>query len=152
MDQKTDFRGYGLEKRTFESTALHEVGHTVGLAHENRYYNIMGTDYTHLHTTGDNSLRSYMGEDAVNGLISLYGSDTRQDLSVSAWRHVGSSGQYSSHGRTRLLSSSGSVLSSTKVESSCTRDYCEMRHNVALGQQIQYEMTLENSGSHSQTV
>lgn len=152
MGQKTDFRGYGLEKRTFESTALHEVGHTVGLAHENRYYNIMGTDYTHLHTTGENSLRSYMGEDAVNGLISLYGSNTRQDLSVAAWRRVGSSGQYSSHGRTRLLSSSGSVLNSSKVESSCTRDYCEMRHNVALGQQIQYEMTLENNGSHSQTV
>ncbi len=152
MSQKTDFRGYGLEKRTFETTALHEVGHTVGLAHENRYYNIMGTDYTHLHTTGENSLRSYMGEDAVNGLISLYGSDTRQDLSVSAWRLVGASGQYSSHGRNRLLASNGAELSATKVESSCTRDYCEERHNVALGQQIQYEMTLENNGSHSQTV
>lgn len=152
MGQKTDFRGYGLERRIFETTALHEVGHTVGLGHENRYYNIMGTDYTHVHTTGENSLRSYMGEDAVNGLISLYGSDTRQDLSVSAWRHVGSSGQYSSHGRNRLLSSNGTELSSSKVESSCTRDYCEMRHNVGLGQQIQYEMTLENNGSHSQNV
>ncbi|MBQ4848287.1 PKD domain-containing protein [Pseudoalteromonas sp. MMG005] len=152
MDEKTSYRGYGLERRLFETTAIHEIGHTLGLAHENRYYNIMGTDYTHVHTSGENSLRSYVGEDAANGLITLYGSSTRQDVSVSAWRRTGSSGEYSSHGRNRLLDSNGTELSSTKVESSCTRDYCEMRHNVDLGQQVQMELTLENSGSHAQNV
>lgn len=152
MNVKTDFRGYGLEKRTFETTAIHEIGHTLGLAHENRYYNIMGNDYTFLNTTGETSLRSYLGEDATNGLIALYGSSTRQDLSTSAWRYDGTSGQYSTHRHNRLFNSSGTALSSTKVESSCTRTYCEMRHDVDLGQQIQYEMTLENNGSSSQSV
>lgn len=152
MEDKTNFWNYGGNSRTFESTALHEVGHTVGLAHENRYYNIMGTDYTHIHTSGENALRSYMGEDAVNGLISLYGGSNREDLSVAAWRHVGASGEYSTHGRTRLFDSGGSVLSASKAVASCSNTNCEMRYDVELGQQIQYEMTLENNGSNSQTV
>ncbi|WP_028774355.1 PKD domain-containing protein [Shewanella waksmanii] len=152
MEQKTNFWNYGGNSRTFESTALHEVGHTVGLAHENRYYNIMGTDYTHLHTSGENQLLSYLGEDAVNGLINLYGSTTKQDLSVAAWRHIGSSGAYSNHGRTRLFSSAGSELSSSVANSSCSNTQCERRYNVAMGDTIGYEMTLENNGSHSQSV
>lgn len=152
MTDKTQFRGYGLERRTFETTAIHEIGHALGLGHENRYYNIMGNDYTHLHTKGDNSLRSYTGEDATSGLMRLYGSSTRQDLSVAQWRRSGSSGQYSSHSRTRLFDSNGTALPATKVQSSCTRNYCEMRHDVELGQAIGFEMTLENNGSHSQTV
>lgn len=152
MDKKANFWNYGGNSRTFESTALHEVGHTVGLAHENRYYNIMGTDYTHLHTTGENALRSYLGEDAVNGLIALYGGSNREDLSVAAWRHVGSSGAYSTHGRTRLFNGNGTVLNSSKVSSSCTRSHCELRYNVELGETIQYEMTLENNGRNSQSV
>ncbi|MBL8300071.1 MAG: PKD domain-containing protein [Rhodanobacteraceae bacterium] len=152
MDVKTNFRGYGLERRTFESTAIHEVGHALGLAHEARYYNIMGTDYTHLHTTGETALRSYMGEDATNAIIALYGGSTRQDLSVAAWRRVGFSGEYSSHGRTRLLDANGVELTATKVEATCTREFCEMRHSVSPGQSIQYEMTLENNGSDTQTV
>jgi len=152
MEQKTNFWNYGGNSRTFESTALHEVGHTVGLAHENRYYNIMGTDYTHLHTTGNNGLKSYMGEDAVNGLISLYGGSNREDLSVAAWRHIGSSGAYSSHGRTRLFNSNGTELTSSKAVSSCTNTQCEMRYNVDIGQQLQYEMTLENNGRNSHSV
>ncbi|TQV89435.1 PKD domain-containing protein [Aliikangiella coralliicola] len=152
MDQKTNFWNYGGNGRTFETTALHEVGHTVGLAHENRYYNIMGTDYTHVHTTGENALRSYLGEDTVNGLIALYGGSNKEDLSVAAWRFIGASGAYSSHGRTRLFNSSGSVLTSNKAVSSCNNTQCEMRYDVGLGQQIQYEMTLENNGRNSQTV
>ncbi|OED40473.1 hypothetical protein ACH42_16420 [Endozoicomonas sp. (ex Bugula neritina AB1)] len=152
MDRKTDFRGYGLEYRTFETTALHEIGHSVGLGHENRYYNIMGSDYTHLHTTGENSLRSYMGEDAVNGLINAYGSTSGEDLSVAAWRYEAASGEYSTHTRNRLFDQNGVALSSEKVESSCTREYCEMRHNVKPGQTVQYEMTLENNGLNSHSV
>ncbi|WP_444996066.1 PKD domain-containing protein [Aliikangiella sp. IMCC44359] len=153
MSDKTQYWNYGGGGgRTFETTALHEVGHTVGLAHENRYYNIMGTDYTHVHTTGENSLRSYLGEDSVNGLVSLYGGSNREDLSVAAWRHIGSSSEYSTHGRTRLFNSSGGVLSSSKAVASCNNSQCEMRYNVDLGQPIQYEMTLENNGRNSQTV
>lgn len=152
MDDKTNFWNYGGNSRTFETTAIHEIGHTIGLAHENRYYNIMGSDYTHVHTTGNNAVRSYLGEDAVNGLIGLYGSSNREDLSVAAWRHIGSSGEYSSHGRTRLFNSSGGVLSATKAVSSCGNTQCEMRYNVDLGQQIQYEMTLENNGRNSHSV
>lgn len=152
MEDKTNFWNYGGNGRTFETTALHEVGHTVGLAHENRYYNIMGTDYTHVHTTSENALRSYLGEDTVNGLISLYGGTGGEDLSVAAWRHVGASGEYSTHGRTRLFDSNGSVLNATKAVASCGNTNCEMRYDVDLGQQIQYEMTLENNGSNTQTV
>ncbi|MEZ9819442.1 PKD domain-containing protein [Shewanella sp. 10N.286.45.A1] len=152
MENKSNFWNYGGNNRTFETTALHEVGHTVGLAHENRYYNIMGSDYTHVHTTGENALRSYLGEDAVNGLISLYGGSNREDLSVAAWRHIGSSGEYSTHGRTRLFNSNGTELNSSNASTSCTGSYCELRYNVDLGQTIQYEMTLENNGRNSQSV
>lgn len=152
MEDKSNFWNYGGNNRTFETTALHEVGHTVGLAHENRYYNIMGSDYTHVHTTGENALRSYLGEDAVNGLISLYGGSNREDLSVAAWRHIGSSGEYSTHGRTRLFNSNGTELNSSNASTSCTGSYCELRYNVDLGQTIQYEMTLENNGRNSQSV
>lgn len=152
MDQKTNFWNYGGNSRTFETTALHEVGHTIGLAHENRYYNIMGSDYTHVHTTGETALRSYMGEDATNGLIALYGQTTKQDVSVAAWRHTGASGEYSTHGRTRLFDSNGSLLTSTEAISGCGYSSCEQRYDVGLGQSIQYELTLENNGSNSQTV
>ncbi|MEZ9200210.1 PKD domain-containing protein [Shewanella sp. 10N.286.54.B9] len=152
MEDKSNFWNYGGNNRTFETTALHEVGHTVGLAHENRYYNIMGSDYTHVHTTGENALRSYLGEDAVNGLISLYGGSNREDLSVAAWRHIGSSGEYSTHGRTRLFNSNGTELNSSNASTSCTGSYCELRYNVDLGQTVQYEMTLENNGRNSQSV
>ncbi|MGI9282482.1 MAG: PKD domain-containing protein [Endozoicomonas sp.] len=151
MEDKTNFWNYGGDARTFETTALHEVGHTIGLAHENRYYNIMGSDYTHVHTTGDNALRSYMGEDAVNGLIATYGQTAREDLSVAAWRHTGASGEYSSHGRTRLFDSNGAVLDSTVAVSGCGYSSCERRYEVEPGQAIQYEMTLENNGTNSHT-
>jgi len=152
MENKANFWNYGGNSRTFETTALHEVGHTVGLAHENRYYNIMGSDYTHVHTTGENALRSYLGEDAVNGLISLYGGSNREDLSVAAWRHIGASGEYSTHGRTRLFNSGGALLSASNATPSCTRSQCELRYNVAIGETIQYEMTLENNGRNRQSV
>lgn len=151
MYDKTVFWNYGGNKRTFETTAIHEVGHTLGLAHENRYYNIMGTDYTYVQTEFE-GLLSYVGEDATNGLAFIYGQRTSSgDLSVSSWRYSGSSGEYSSHKRTRLFNRDGSLLPSSDAVN-CGYSNCEKRYRVYPGQEIQYEMTLENNGSNSHTV
>ena len=151
MNNKASFWNYGGNSRTFESTAIHEIGHTAGLGHENDQYNIMGTDYTHLHANG-NTLRSYLGEDAANGLVWLYGGRGGEDVSVAHWKHTGADGPYSTHGRTKLYNTNGSVLSSEKAVSSCSNTRCERRYNVNPGQQIQYEVTAENNGQNSQNV
>ena len=63
---------YGGKRRLFQSTAVHELGHGLVLGHENRWYNVMGADYTHIHANG-RVARGYLGEDAANGAIFLYG-------------------------------------------------------------------------------
>lgn len=136
--------GYGGGSRPFQTTMVHELGHAINLHHVNTEYNIMGQDYYHLHANGGLG-RSYLGEDAADGAILLYGSNGRQDLSLAHWKWIGSSGQYSTHGHTKLYSSSGVELPSAVVAG-------ETRFNASAGQTIQVELTAENNGASAQNV
>ena len=142
---KSGLTPYGGTGRPFQTTALHELGHAMGLAHTNDTYNIMGQDWDHIHANGDVA-RAYLGEDAGNGVVHLYGyhSNAGEDLAVTHWRYTGSSGEYSTHGRTRLLSASGVELASVMVGG-------EPVYLVNPGQTVQLELTYENNGRSTQS-
>lgn len=140
---KASLSSYGGAFRPFQTTAMHELGHAAGLAHTANVYNIMGSDPTHIHANGATAT-AYSGEDANNGLVAVYGlwAGGANDLAVSHWRHTGSSGEYSTHGRTRIFNTSNVEL--TKVAGTT-----EPVYRVNKGQTIKLEMTYENLGNIS---
>jgi len=142
---KTTSWAYGGTRRTFQTTLLHEYGHVAGLGHEDGEYNIMGTDWTHIHCNGQ-TLRSYLGEDACDGLVALYGrnSGSIEDLSVSMFRRTGASGEYSTHGLCRMFTPAGGLLPSSANNG-------QRRYNVSAGQQVRVEFTYENNGETRRT-
>lgn len=144
MSNKSVLWEYGGSQRPFQTTAAHELGHGLGLAHVNYNYNVLGTDWTHIHVNGS-SARSYVGEDATRGAVHLYGTEARQDVGVTQWKYGSASGEYSSHVRTVLRNSSGALISSSIVGG-------EPRYNVSPGQVVRIEFTYENNGSQTQGV
>lgn len=143
---KSNLWGYGGSYRPFQTTAMHELGHALGLAHTNNTYNMMGQDWTHTHANGSTT-RAYSGEDANNGAVYLYGSytGTLEDLAVTHWKYSGASGEYSTHVRTRVLDSAGNPLPSYN-------DAGELRYYVSRGQTVRLELTYENNGKTTTTV
>lgn len=131
--------------RPFQTTAIHELGHGAGLKHTANTYNIMGQDWDHIHANAGTA-RSYLGEDAANGLVYLYGtkSNAGQDVSVTHFRRTGASGEYSRHGKTRLMTSSGGGLSTVSIGG-------ETGYRVNRGQTIRAEFSYENNGRSTQT-
>ncbi len=131
-------------KRLLQGTAVHEFGHVTGLKHENRFYNVMGSDTTHLDTSGS-TVNAYVGEDSGSGLVSLYGLNNSgiQDLAVAHWRYLGVSGEYSSHARTRIFTTGGIELGKSTVDN-------EPRYNVTRGNSVSVEFTFENLGKSTQ--
>jgi matrixin len=140
---KTTQSSYGGTGRPFQTTLLHELGHGIGLGHEADELNIMGQDWTQVHTNGS-SARAYFGEDASDGSTFLYGSGSVEDLGVVHWRRTGASGEYSVHSRTRLLDPA------TNAELSYTVVNGERRYNVNRGQSVKVELTFENNGNSYQ--
>lgn len=143
---KTNLMSYGGPNRPFQTTALHEYGHAAGLNHEADEYNIMGQDYTHIHCNGQTT-RSYLGEDACDGLVKLYGLATSsvEDLSVTLFKRVGSNGEYSTHAFCKMYSStSGNELPFTIFNG-------QRRYNVNANQLVRVELTWENQGKTTQT-
>ncbi|WP_144393499.1 CARDB domain-containing protein [Pleionea sediminis] len=136
---------YGGSFRPFRATATHEFGHAMGLLHENRYYNIMGQDWDHIHANG-NSTRAYLGEDAANGSVILYGTNPNymEDVSLTHHKYLGTSGEYSTHQLTRLYNSSGGNLSRFGNSG-------EWVYRVNKGQTVRLELTAENNGKNSQS-
>ncbi|NBQ68435.1 MAG: hypothetical protein EBU46_06195 [Nitrosomonadaceae bacterium] len=114
---KTSLWPYGGANRPFQTTAMHEFGHAAGLAHTANTYNIMGAVYG-LWTGGP------------------------EDLGVVHWKHTGSSGEYSTHGRTRILDTSN-------VELAKVAGTAEPVYRVNKGQTIKLELTYENLGKTS---
>lgn len=143
---KTALFSYSGTGRLLQGTAIHEFGHAAGLLHENRTYNVMGTDFTHLATNGSVS-NGYIGEDTGNGDVFLYGLWTSgpQDLGVAHWRYLGVNGEYSTHARTRIFNpSTGAELSFSTIAG-------EPRYNVIRGGSVSAEFTFENMGRDTQT-
>ncbi|MDO8304139.1 MAG: CARDB domain-containing protein, partial [Sedimentisphaerales bacterium] len=86
--------------RPFVTTAVHEMGHALGLNHENRFYNVMGEDWTHVHTD-ESKTAGYAGSDATQGALFLYGKSAKygwkEDLAVTHWKYAKKGGEYSKH-------------------------------------------------------
>lgn len=144
----TSLEGYsGGSCRLMEASTVHELGHALGLDHEDDEYNVMGNAYTHVHlnlSTAD----AYVGEDASDGAVALYGlSPTAgEDVSVSHWKYdQATASGYSKHMRVELRDSGGNLLNGVSIEDGATR------YNVTPGQTIQVEFTFENNGATDQT-
>ena len=137
---------YGGGNRLLAGTAAHEFGHVLGLLHENRRYNIMGDDRTHMHVNG-RIARTYAGVDAGNGAEHLYGtrSDSWEDLGVAHWKYDRADGEYSKHRRTELFTASGGRLRQTRVGD-------ETGYLVTPGQVVRAEFMFENNGKSAASV
>ncbi|MBY6242942.1 hypothetical protein [Methylosinus sp. Sm6] len=137
-----NMNGAGL--RQLQATAIHELGHSSGLLHESRWYNMMGTDFQHLWANGSTAY-GYLGADAGQGTAFLYGWwSSARDFSVAHWAYSGVSGEYSTHRRTRVYSTAGAELPVANVAN-------ERGHFVRPGQRVQVEFTYENQGSVTHT-
>jgi len=138
---KTSIWAYGGASRPFETTAMHEYGHALGLGHEADEYNIMGSDWNHVSLSGSTA-RSYSGEDANDGAVALYGvysGGVIEDVGVVHMKRTGASGEYSSHGLTKMYNTSGVELPYTNFNG-------QRRYQVTKGQQVRVEFTYENNG------
>jgi hypothetical protein len=139
-NKKSGLGSYAGTKRLMQGTAVHELGHAAGLQHEDDEYNVMGSDFTHLHTNGPDTV-AYIGEDTSRGMVFLYGTDSgaTKDAGLAHWRYSGSDGEYSEHARTRIFNNSGVELSKSTING-------EPRYNVVRGNQVRLELTYENNG------
>lgn len=139
---KTSLWTYGGSSRPFESTLAHEYGHVAGLGHENRWYNIMGEDWTHIHVNGSTA-RSYLGGDACGGLLWAYGTyaGNYRDLSVALHRYSHASGEYSKHKKAQMSYGTSTL---TALPSSTFNG--QQRYQVSKGQLVRAGFTFENQG------
>lgn len=145
---KTSLWPYGGASRPFQTTAVHELGHVLGLAHTGNTYNAMGQDWDHIFTYGA-SAYAYAGEDSGNGAVNLYGNDNATyDFAAVHWRWDGDpTPEYSRHVRTRMKNSAGAFLAPSWYDNGS-----QPRYTVSRGQSVQVEFTYENNGSFTQSV
>jgi hypothetical protein len=138
---------YSGTERTFVTASLHELGHSVGLEHENDEYNIMGADWNHVNRNGD-TLHFYPGEDACDGAVFLYGvvGSGYQDVSVTHWKYLGRDDEYSTHQRTKVYDSGGAEL---VIHAGTEED--DPAYEVTKGATVKPEFTFENNGRTTQT-
>ena len=114
-EEKSEFKPYGGEFKSMTSTALHELGHTLGLSHTLDTYSLMGNNQRHLYTNGDYA-KAYVGEDATKGALELYGSEymyKNRDVAVSHWKHNlddPDDGEYSNHTRTVVYDNNDNIV------------------------------------------
>jgi hypothetical protein len=142
----TNLMSYGGAGRSFQGALLHELGHTAGLGHEDDEYNVMGEEWMHVHRWQDR-VRPYMGEDAADGLVSIYGArsgESIEDLGATHFKWVDRDGEYSEHFRTLMYSQGGSELGFNAFSGM-------RRYNVNAGQTVQVEFTYENNGETSKS-
>ncbi len=129
--------------RAIQTTGAHELGHGMILNHVNTEYNIMGTDFEHIHVNGSTAT-AYTGEDAADGMVFLYGARANyEDVGVVHWKYAGASGEYSDHTKTVITNASGGALTTRDVNG-------ETGFRVNRGQVVRAEFTYENMGVHTQ--
>ena len=143
-NNKTSATAYFGNGVHFKSTAIHELGHSMGLAHEADTYNVMGDSHRHLCANGS-TVRAYPGEDASDGAVELYGlaASRPEDVGISHWRRVGRNGEYSSHDKVRVFREDGTVAERVGVNG-------EWGYEVEAGERIRVEFAIENNGSTTQ--
>lgn len=141
---KSSLSTYTGSLRPLQTTGAHEFGHGLKLNHVNYEYNIMGFDFEHIHVNGSTA-RAYMGEDAADGSVYLYGarSGSWEDVAVVHWKYSGASGEYSDHTKTRVYTSTGGALPTFTVNG-------ETGYRVNRGQTVRLELTYENMGKTTQ--
>ncbi len=138
---------YGGDWRTWGATALHEMGHALGLAHTNNTYNIMGSDQTHV-MVNNGQIRFYAGEDGGNGDVFLYGktgTSPTSDLGVTHWKYGEADGEYSSHWFCRMYHTNDDKVSSVPWLTD------RRRYKVQLGGTYKAEFTFENNGYYDKS-
>src|SRR5215212_1153580 len=128
--------------RAIQTTGAHELGHGLILNHVNTEYNIMGSDFEHIHVNGSTAT-AYTGEDAADGAIFLYGVRSWADVGVVHWKYSGPSGEYSDHTKTVIYNTSNVVLPTVTVAN-------ETGYRVSRGQTVRVEFTYENMGANTQ--
>jgi hypothetical protein len=137
---KSSLIRYTGSGRSLQTTGAHELGHGLILNHVNTEYNIMGSDFEHIHVNGSTA-RAYTGEDAADGAVFLYGVRSGwEDVAVVHWKYSGASGEYSDHTKTVIYNSTGGVLPTVTVNG-------ETGYRVNRGQVVQAEFTYENNGA-----
>jgi len=137
---------YGGSYRPWGCTAIHEMGHALGLAHEDDTYNVMGQDWDHIHANND-AVRWYVGEDAGHGEVHLYGqtnTTNKNDLGVSHWKHGGAHGEYSEHVHCRMYYMAGGDVSREDFDG-------WKRYKVNAGGSYLVEFTFENNGYYDKS-
>ncbi len=137
---------YGGAFRSLRSTAAHEIGHALGLQHEDTMYNIMGEDFTHVYANGNVHV-SGRGEDASNGLVTMYSVEPTKpaDIGVSRWKFLRSDGEYSMHQRTELWLT-GSTNPGRIYPAPGDLDAGDTVYQVSPGQRVWAGFTFENNG------
>jgi hypothetical protein len=110
----------------------------------------MGEDWDHIHAN-NGKVRSYVGEDAGDGEVFLYGQTNntyKNDLGVSHWKYGGKDEddpEYSEHIRTKLYNQFGSgVINSNSFEG-------VRRYEVLAGQTYKVQFTYENNGYYNKS-
>ena len=139
---KSSLIRYTGSGRAIQTTGAHELGHGLILNHVNTEYNIMGLDFEHIHVNGSIAT-AYIGEDATDGAVFLYGArfPAWEDVAVVHWKYSGAAGAYSDHTKTVIYNSSGNVLPTVTVKG-------ETGYSVKPGQVVQAEFTYENNGAN----
>ena len=135
---------YGGAGRLFDAGAYHELGHALGLAHEPGQYNVMGQEWDHV-TCNSQTIRGYLGEDAADGLVQLYGSFPIEDVGASLFRYFSSSGGYSVHTTCSMVDAANATLTGTPFDG-------QWRFDVPIGRQVGVEFTYDNNGNSAQTI
>lgn len=134
---KGNMKAYGGALRPLSTLLMHELGHGIGLKHEADVYNLMGYDWHMLHANGGTAT-PFLGADAAFGAVALYGAKpgSGHDVTAVHWRRTGASGEYSTHGRTRVFAANGF----TRPNKGGT----EPVYHVQAGGSYQVEFTFEN--------